>query len=429
MAAELSLDHAYKIRPKQSSLVNNLFTSTLNTAAKTLVSVSSNVRMEHPDKWRTGDHLRFMKMLMTWMSVWVLRFLMDHFPSVMAFSPHHLLLGRFSPFLRSNNNMNLRLPATSATSSGSSFDLLLQQDDFNGPSVQALGRALTHVLALLNEIPASSRKYQFAMAMADKIMDGNFRDGHVELMEVNRSALSSAFARTLSLLYRSLRNPHSPDDSGGGAWTARVMKVLPMGFYISTCVKGLKYCLKSVLQSVEKGTWQLERRPQLVYEGVVDDLVAEKFAQELLWITERLRAYGAVDEAMVQWSSATGLNSLSFSANPRVQGFIVKISAILLGDLSSHKIEVSGNVKFGLLALWVPLFCHANNGLSYPFLTSYEKMQVERAMDEVISTLAATEQEVILTNWLQDFSVCASDWPNLQQSYDRWCTYTRELAA
>ncbi|OAY52217.1 uncharacterized protein LOC110612505 [Manihot esculenta] len=430
MARNLAIiDYPYKSRP--STLLNSLFMSTMNVAAKTLVSVASNLKLEHSEKWRLRDHMRFMVMLMTWVTVWVLRVLMDYFPSVMTFSPNYLLLGRNSTF----GSSTLALPAPSSSStalstSASSLDLLLQ-DDFDGPSVQALGRALTHILALLNDIPATSRKYQFAMAMADNIMDGNFRDGHHELMQVNRTALSSAFERTLSLLLRSMQQLHGSDDSS--SWTFRLLRALPMGSYISSYVKGLNSCLRTVIQTVRRGTLalQLDKRRQLnsscVNEGA-DDVVAEKLAQELLWITNKLRAYDAVDEAMVQWSFASSLASFAFSANPRIQGYIVKISALLIGDLAGSKVEVSTQVKFRLLVLWIPLFCFANNGLSYPFLTSFDKIEVERAIDEAISTLPAMDQEVILINWLQDFTLCASDWPNLKVSYDRWCRCTRQLA-
>ncbi|KAL6988817.1 hypothetical protein U1Q18_014570 [Sarracenia purpurea var. burkii] len=77
------------------------------------------------------------------------------------------------------------------------------------------------IFALLNEIPASSRKYQFAVAMADKIVDENARNGHVELLHINRAALSSAFARTSGLLYRSLRSSSQAVDDHG-TWTSRV---------------------------------------------------------------------------------------------------------------------------------------------------------------------------------------------------------------
>lgn len=144
MARNLAIiDYPYKSRP--STLLNSLFMSTMNVAAKTLVSVASNLKLEHSEKWRLRDHMRFMVMLMTWVTVWVLRVLMDYFPSVMTFSPNYLLLGRNSTF----GSSTLALPAPSSSStalstSASSLDLLLQ-DDFDGPSVQALGRALTHV--------------------------------------------------------------------------------------------------------------------------------------------------------------------------------------------------------------------------------------------------------------------------------------------
>lgn len=88
---------------------------------------------------------------------------------------------------------------------------------------------------------------------------------------------------------------------------------------------------------------------------------------------------------------------------------------------------ISSQIKFRILLFWLPLFCHASNGLAYPVLSRFEKMEVERAIDEALSTLPAADQEVILTNWLQDFTIAASDWPNLQYSYDRWCQSSRKV--
>lgn len=102
-------------------------------------------------------------------------------------------------------------------------------------------------------------------------------------------------------------------------------------------------------------------------------------------------------------------------------------AALLFGDLYQKNKEVACEVKFRLLVLWLPLLCHANNGVSYPVLTTFEKMEIERELDEVISTLPPMDQEVILTNWLHDFSVSASEWPNLQNSYDRWCQSARQF--
>ncbi|CAN1254985.1 hypothetical protein LINPERPRIM_LOCUS8844 [Linum perenne] len=79
--------------------------------------------------------------------------------------------------------------------------------------------------------------------------------------------------------------------------------------------------------------------------------------------------------------------------------------------------------------VWMPVLCHANNGLTYPVLSTFEMLQVERAIDEVMATLPGMDQEVILTNWIHDYASTTSDWPNLQSSYDRWCQSTRQLAA
>lgn len=103
----------------------------------------------------------------------------------------------------------------------------------------------------------------------------------------------------------------------------------------------------------------------------------------------------------------------------------IPYAAILIGELTRGGLEVPGQVKYRLLVLWLPLLCHAENGLSYPVLTGYEKIETERTIDQVIATLPSAEQEVVLTNWLQDFSITSSDWPNLQTSYDRWCHSTR----
>ncbi|KAJ0038711.1 hypothetical protein Pint_23210 [Pistacia integerrima] len=432
MAPDLDIEYAYKSRPP--SLLNSIFMYTVNMAAKTLASVAHTSQAQDTDeKWKTSDHLKFMVMLLTWVTVWVLRVLMDHFPFI-TYSPsynnNHYLQG-FSSSLGSFDSLlpSSLSPSSSSLSlwpsSGSSLDLILYEG-IDGPSVKALGRSLTHVLALLNEIPATSSKYQFAMTMADTIMEGNARHDHSELLQVNQTALSSAFARTSTLLYRSLQiTNQSQDDSGG--WPIRTIKALPFGSYVAPYVKGLSFCFNSVMSWVDTGVSRLQKKKE---EGADEygEVMAEKLAQELLWITNKLRAYGAVDQALMQWSHASALASLSLTASPRVQGLIVKISGILFGDLNRQDYwMVTREVKFKLLVLWIPLFCHANNGVAYPILSSFEKVEIQREMNEAISSLPAIDQEVILTNWVQDFAVSASDWPNLQLSYDRWCQSARQL--
>ncbi|KAH7521120.1 hypothetical protein JRO89_XSUnG0110000 [Xanthoceras sorbifolium] len=418
MAADLDIE-LYGSKTRPSSVMNSIFMYTVNMAAKTLVSVAQSSKTGDRDKWKTRDHLRFMVMLMTWLTVWILRVLMDHFPITSSYSYYHLesVLGPSS-----SSSSSSSLPS----SGSSSLDLVLYQG-FDTPSVKALGRALTHILALVNEMPATSTKYQFLMAMADRIMEGNARDDHEELLQVNRTALSSAFARTSNLLYRSLQSRQSQEDST--AWPTRAIKALPLGSYIAPYLKGFGYCVNLVMSLVDRGySGGLQKRREVDAEDEEDgEIMAEKLAQELLWITNKLRLYGDVEQALFHWSFSSALASLSLTANPRVQGLILKISAILFGDVYRENNGVSREVKFRLIVLWLPLFCHASNGVAYPVLTSFEKVEIERAMDEIIATLPAADQEIILTNWLQDFTVSASEWPNLQISYDRWCQSARQL--
>ncbi|KAL6966167.1 hypothetical protein U1Q18_041088 [Sarracenia purpurea var. burkii] len=95
----------------------------------------------------------------------------------------------------------------------------------NACSLRACCCCEDEIFVLLNEIPVSSRKYQFAVTMADKIVHENARNGHVELLHINRATLSSIFARTLVLLYRSLWTDNPAVDDYG-AWTSPVVCAL-----------------------------------------------------------------------------------------------------------------------------------------------------------------------------------------------------------
>lgn len=151
MAKELSLgyyNNGYKTKP--STFVNSIFMSTVNVAAKTLVSVASSTRAQHIQKWRTSDHLRFMAMLMTWLTLWVLRVLMDHFPfSIGPSAPFHLLQ-QFSP-----TGLIGFPPQSSLSSSSSSMNLVLY-DGVDALPVQALCRSLSHVSSFLIFFPIAN---------------------------------------------------------------------------------------------------------------------------------------------------------------------------------------------------------------------------------------------------------------------------------
>ncbi|KAF9682021.1 hypothetical protein SADUNF_Sadunf05G0064100 [Salix dunnii] len=193
--------------------------------------------------------------------------------------------------------------------------------------------------ALMNEIPATSRKYLFALAMADKIMDGVIRNPRMELAEVNRMALSSAFARTLSLLYRSGQNPQARDDS---SIYLDFTPSLPLGSYIASYVKAMSFCLSAVLQTVVSGSWQSERRAAAEREICTGTCVDNQY---------KLRDYGAVDEASVQWSYASvslplpSLLILGFKVTfyDRVNIYINWTS-----DRGYSNFRLASQVKFGL---------------------------------------------------------------------------------
>ncbi|KAG9441953.1 hypothetical protein H6P81_017807 [Aristolochia fimbriata] len=411
---------------RSSPLLNSIFMTTVNTAAKTLTAVTNSSR--EGGKWKLNDHLRYMVMLTTWFTLWVLRLLMDHlpiFPGSVVPSPVALLEG-LSPFSSSSggsfSSNSLQLAVYDGAGHG---------DGYDAASSKAIGRALSHVFGLLNEIPASSRKYQFAIAMADRIVDENAYSGSETLREINRRVLSAAFARTASLLHRSLQTAATAayEEYKPETWPGRVIHALPLGSHLVSYLRTACFFCLTNLFPPPKSEWRLQRQVAALGppEGGAESPASEKHAQELLWLANKMRSCGTVEEAVVQWSFASGLASLALTANARVQGAIVKISAILLREATRGEFESQKQVKFRLLALWLPLFCFASNGYTYPVLSGSEKTELERVLEDLISALPPTDQEIILLNWLQDFTISSSDWPNLQRCYDRWCRSSRKL--
>ena len=225
---------------------------------------------------------------------------------------------------------------------------------------------MVQILALLSEIPATSRKYQFAMAMADRIMEENARYGHMELLQINRMTLASAFARTSNLLCETLKRTvteYDHHDNNNGTWSTSLIRMLPMGSYLSSYMKGLGVCVNAIRSIVAKvGTChELQKKRQLggigcdTDQGEVEEVMAEKLAQELLWITTKVKDYGTVDDALVQWSFASDLASLSLTTiNVRVQGFIVKISGSLSLSLSPLT-SLTPLLHFYAITIWIEL--------------------------------------------------------------------------
>lgn len=187
------------------------------------------------------------------------------------------------------------------------------------------------IFALINEIPAASQKYQFAMAMAERIVDENTENGDEAVQEINRTALSTAFLRTTNLLYNSINGMrHVRQYSNNNAtWPSFVFHALPLGGHLISYLKGI---LGSTFSSpADSETWR---------SGEEECVLAEKLTQELAWMVKKMRACSIVEEAIRQWSSASDLASLSIFANPRVQGPIVKIT----GETSKTLVIMSASV-------------------------------------------------------------------------------------
>ncbi|KAK8529684.1 hypothetical protein V6N12_060460 [Hibiscus sabdariffa] len=452
------LDRLYGCIARPLSLLNSIFMSTVNMAAKMLVSVASSSKAENTEKWKLTDHLRFMVMLITWLMLWALRFLMDLFPCSLSSSPDYLLGGSSSAGQFQVAPYSSSAGAEALSSSGSSLDLILRSTI----DVDSLGRrrwgqhhntaivkkhlvlkkktgnqkkcegkvntetshsnkghhatylfslvrlrniwswhaelhkhrctSAVEVLALLNEIPASSRKYQFTMAMADKIMEDNARHGHWALLHVNRTALASSFTRTSTLLHRCLQLQTSPLGGYGDSWHMRAFNAIPLSSYVASYVKAAAMCFNAVFSLFDTATVRYWGRDC----NRDREIMTEKLAQELLWVTNKLGCYGGVNEALVQWSLASGLATLSLTANPRVQGSIVKISAFLIGELTRKDLGIARHVKFRLLVLCIPLFCHASNGHS-------QTLQLEELIPTCSVSLALSSSESLPVNRRLEF--------------------------
>ncbi|KAJ7536285.1 hypothetical protein O6H91_12G063300 [Diphasiastrum complanatum] len=164
--------------------------------------------------------------------------------------------------------------------------------------INGIGRALSQTLELVNDTPASSRKYGFVRGVADKLLCRNTANGSEALVEVSRLALKKGFSRTLCLLVQFLDRRQGQLQTEALSWPWRILKWHSLG--------GTTFPLSSVpfLGSI----WNLlavlvqsspESRP-VSYDSltVEDEDVAEKLVQELLWMAEKLKQCSAIEDAM-----------------------------------------------------------------------------------------------------------------------------------
>ncbi|GLJ18912.1 hypothetical protein SUGI_0337970 [Cryptomeria japonica] len=260
----------------------------------------------------------------------------------------------------------------------------------------AIGRALNQVLALVIETPVNSRKYDFVRALADKMIEENLKND--SLKEVNRTALSAGFGRTVKLLISALRD----QQTAGTTW--KMIRRIPFGEYLN---KHLSTANDSLLST----------------SMVTESVLAEKLVADLLWFAEKLEACCGIEEAIAQWSEAGILANLSMSANPRVQGSLVRVSVYLLKEVAKEETEER---KVKMMMIWMPLLANAANGVESVVLSAREKSEVERVVEQMIQELAdMKDKEAVLANWLHHYARSNSDWPNLQTCYNQWCGLSR----
>ncbi|GAB2269567.1 hypothetical protein Dimus_004487 [Dionaea muscipula] len=292
----------------------------------------------------------------------------------------------------------------------------------------AIARALSQLVSIINDIPVSSRKYEVVRSLAERIIDENLREGSEALREVNCCVLSAAFSRTLSQLEAAAAEQDGPSfggfGGGGGLGLASAGWVCRSVLYLGDLARS------KVERSTEEGVNDAEGRRK--------GKSAEKMAAELLWLGQKLAESGGIEGAVEKWASATNLAWLALSAEPRLQGFLVKASAFLIkqakdigeeeGLEESHR-ERKTQMKMKMLLSWLPLLCRANNGTDAPILSSREREEVERVLEEMIEMLDQQgDREKVLSLWLHHFADCpSSDWPNLFSCYARWCTASRRL--
>ncbi|KAI9121696.1 hypothetical protein K1719_008729 [Acacia pycnantha] len=274
----------------------------------------------------------------------------------------------------------------------------------------AIARSLSQILSIVTDIPVTSRKYEVVRSMAERIIEENQQEGNQLLHEVNRSVLSSAFKRTLSRLEAAV--------AGSGEWGWRSGNGL--------------------------GDWPLSRVTAVVHSSLGQgwgtnqwDLIsAEKLAAELLWLAQKLVACDSGDEAVRQWAAASNLSWLALTAEPQLQGSLLKVAAFLIKEARGMRSEATmeamktkprkDTTKLKMLQTWLPFLCRAGNGTDAPVLSGSQRSELQKMLEETIEELEdEQEREHVLFLWLHHFTHSSSDWPNLHGCYARWCSASR----
>lgn len=260
-----------------SLLLRNLVTSIFIHADKSLLNLAQKYKL-----------LEYIRYILATSFLFFSRFLPSLFPSLNLSDPDSK-----HPFNPPKNNEYRVQPTCGGGDSG-------------------IARALSQLLSIINDIPVSSRKYEVVRSLAETLIDENHRENVEALREVNRTVLLAAFSRTLNQLEATMvelgRGRVENGSSGPGQVKHRFNQVL----------KAIRY--------VGDGTWARAGRAR--DEVNRSGSSGEKLAAELLWLAQKLVACGCGEEAVWRWASASNLAWLSLSAEPRLQGSLVKVSGM-----------------------------------------------------------------------------------------------------
>lgn len=158
------LEYTYRNNRPTTGLLNSIFMTTVNTAARSLVSVASTASTPElaSRRWSASEHLRFMSMMMTWLTLWVLRVFLDYLPLPLISTSSSYSPFSFASGLLTAAAENALVPKVSASSPSTSTALVKYSpssdlgmmicDGVDEPSVNSLGRALCHVSFLIYNI-------------------------------------------------------------------------------------------------------------------------------------------------------------------------------------------------------------------------------------------------------------------------------------
>lgn len=371
-------------------LIRKLLTSIFISADKSLLHLSEKFRF-----------LEFPRYLLVSSFLFVLRVLPSLFPSIVH-SPEYSYPTKKSP----------------------KSDIFSSSFGDNGGGDSGISRALGQLLSIVNDIPVSSRKYEVVRSLAERLIEENHSEGFEELHEVNRTVIAAAFSRTLNQLEATVSGIERRRGVGRGIGGG-VGGLIEKNGSLGGIFRAARY--------VGDVVWTRFVRAREEVTGSGES--AEKLAAELLWLGQKLAACGGVEDVISLWASAWKLARLALSAEPRVQGSLVKVSAFMFKqakEMNAEEVEESTKEKrretnSKMLISWLPFLCRASNGTDAPILNGGERAEIERALEETIETLEREDQEKVLSSWLHHFTHCpSSDWPNLHACYARWCTASRK---